>query len=217
MEYIAKEIKCATAESTQPTLTGFAETNGYCQIGVADDSTFGDSFFQYDLSGIPKGAVITSANLMLNVTHKNFYPKDITLYDIVNEWTEDSVSWNNKPTRGTARTSAFRVSAKGWLSKDITALVQEWVDGTFENNGINLYQGNNATRSDVKISNRYNAGGQDLATYIEINFISEQMHKISETRLREFGDEIRRITGKTNYMTVETMLTELKAIPVQTS
>ena len=52
-------------------------------------------------------------------------------------------------------------------------------------------------------------------------YLSEErettLYSIKDSTLISFADEIRRITGKTNYMSPTTMLNELKAIPAQTS
>jgi Tfp pilus assembly protein PilX len=116
---------------------------------------------RFDTSAIAPGTLIQSASLRINVTGVNgptANPKKVSAYALTQSWTESLVTWNKKDAvnwttaGGTYRTSAVAVAVEeasgtspppgsfrtGWLSWNVTALVQEWVDGVTPNNGVLL-------------------------------------------------------------------------------
>ncbi|MEJ2599771.1 MAG: DNRLRE domain-containing protein, partial [Anaerolineales bacterium] len=91
-------------------------------------------------SGIPFGATITSATLSIYTNS----PIDTTVnvHRITTSWTELGVTWANfAASYDPAIAGTLPVSAAGWHSTDITALVQDWVNGTDPNYGVLLEQG----------------------------------------------------------------------------
>ena len=87
-----------------------------------------------------------SASLIL----RNFYSgsctgANIQARRITSEWNGNTMTWANKPGGGTAYMDTYK-PAHGYNSScsagdatwDVTGMVQEWVDGSFANNGILL-------------------------------------------------------------------------------
>jgi N-acetylneuraminic acid mutarotase len=101
------------------------------------------SLVQFDLSAIPSGSTINSAAFEAYLVGWYDYPdryRDIAVHRVTGTWSEDSVTWNNKPDYGESYDS---VSIKAeevwdWHSWDVRNLVQEWVNGTHANHGIML-------------------------------------------------------------------------------
>jgi LruC domain-containing protein len=92
-------------------------------------------------AGIPAGAKITSATLYIYSNTANNYP--VNVHRITASWTELGVTWNNFNASydATVIDTLHPSAVTGWHTADITALMQEWVDGTFPNYGVLLEQG----------------------------------------------------------------------------
>lgn len=89
---------------------------------------------------IPEGTTISSATLSLYLTLVHGHT--VNIHRITAPWAELGVTWNNfggsyDPTVE----ASFVADAVGWKSVDVTALVQAWLDGTYENDGFLLEQG----------------------------------------------------------------------------
>jgi hypothetical protein len=98
---------------------------------------------QFDLSAIPAGTLINNA--ILNIYYQGYwdYPdhsRTITSYRINTSWTEMGVTWNNQPSVaeafGTVNIAAN--NSWGYVTLNVTNLVQGWVNGTYANYGIML-------------------------------------------------------------------------------
>ena len=216
--WIAKENKCATVWSNQAALAGYAEDNKYCRIGTFTfDGSHGRGFtyLDFDFSGIPEDATIISATLyyysiygMKGEATAVSYWKYIALHQVTQEW-DESITWNTKPN--TSKVLSSGDVSSGQRSIDITSMVQSWFNGTAVRNGICFLTDSNAAQygnTYFDIYNHYSDNAQ-LTAYIEINYIGQQMYKIAEPRIREIGDQVRRISGTTDYMTVEEMVNKL--------
>ena len=65
-------------------------------------------------------------------------PAVLQCHEVLEAWSEDSLTWNNKPDIGAAFDTLPNLTALGPLSCDATELVQDWLSGVKENNGIAL-------------------------------------------------------------------------------
>ena len=99
------------------------------------------SFLQFDLSLLPANAIITNANLKL-YQYYTLGSEDliIGLHQVTETWEEDTINWNNKPNYLSVPESIVSVTVgeTTWLSWDITALLQGWLDGSITNHGLML-------------------------------------------------------------------------------
>jgi len=90
---------------------------------------------------VPEGATIESATLSLYVATAG--NETVNVHRITAPWAETGVTWNNfggaydMAVEGSFVTDA----AFEWRSVDVTALVQDWVDGIHSNYGMLLEQG----------------------------------------------------------------------------
>jgi hypothetical protein len=74
------------------------------------------------------GTVDTSGTSRIYTTHR-----------IISNWAESTVTWNNAPDFGEAYGSQSIIGLGGaWYDFDVTNLVRNWDDGTYENYGIML-------------------------------------------------------------------------------
>lgn len=118
---------------------------------------------KFDLGLIPNDAIINSATLRLKTAgvENATADKSISIHNVLSDWVE-TVTWSNKPAfDGTAK-------ATGTASKtnntdnffNVTAMVQEWVNGTTANNGMLLKE----TPEGVATGNIYFYASNAVAT-----------------------------------------------------
>lgn len=109
---------------------------------------------QFDLSGIPAGAVIDQARLEVYAT--GWGGADITFgaYAVLTPWVEGQATWNQAAAgspwaaagcndtasdrRAVPQASVTTAGPSRWYSFDVAGLVQEWVNGSLVNNGVLL-------------------------------------------------------------------------------
>jgi hypothetical protein len=92
---------------------------------------------------LPAGAVITNATF--NIYVEDPYNHDITTHQVNVPWDEATETWNiffgkTAPQFEAASLGGFNAGTSGWKTVDILALVQAWVNGTTDNNGVLLNQ-----------------------------------------------------------------------------
>jgi hypothetical protein len=129
-------------------------SNDYLSIGQSIFSTLGihrdkitlDSyhlraFLQFDLNALPADVVVVNAVLKLYQTASlDTSGLMIGVHQVTQEWEESTITWNNKPDSLTSPESTVTVPilVTGWLSWDISSLVQGWANGSIANLGIVL-------------------------------------------------------------------------------
>jgi hypothetical protein len=98
------------------------------------------SLLQFDLSFIPHGAIIDTADLLVHMNHSEPWDAGIRLYRVTSPWSEDTVTWNSTPSVGGLYATANVGTAAGWYTWSVTSLVQEWVytPTSYPNHGLML-------------------------------------------------------------------------------
>jgi len=97
------------------------------------------SLIEFDFSPIPPGMVVTDAILTVyGINHEGY--NESYLERIIGPWYEDSVTWNNVPM--TNKFNRIVLPQSSYPDQDyqinVTSFVQEWLDGTYQNNGLML-------------------------------------------------------------------------------
>ena len=103
-----------------------------------DDQYERIAYLKFNLSSIPDGAVIVSATLKLY--DSSTASINIKVYRVTEDWSESDINWNNKPSfdESYAYASVNSGGSGSWFEADITELVEEWLDGTYDNYGVAL-------------------------------------------------------------------------------
>jgi hypothetical protein len=65
-------------------------------------------------------------------------PGELHCHEVLEDWSETSLTWNNKPDVAAPFDSITGITALGPLSCDATELVQDWLSGAKANRGIAL-------------------------------------------------------------------------------
>ncbi len=107
----------------------------------------GDNFgaerilLRFDLDTIPSTAMIHKAYLHLDLNFSSpgeDAPMGTVLRRTASSWNEDEVTWQREPSWGEIRASTDISSVLKSYEWEITALVADWVAGTFENYGMEI-------------------------------------------------------------------------------
>jgi hypothetical protein len=106
------------------------------------DGKIARSLVRFNMTSLPPNVKITKAMLRVYLVSCWDYPgtsRRIRTYRITSTWSENNVTWNNKPGYESAYGSRSIVCpAWGWYEFDVTDLVRAWYDGTYTNHGIML-------------------------------------------------------------------------------
>jgi hypothetical protein len=129
--------------------------SGYPNQNFGNDPLFlgynltGDQFgaerimIRFDvLSAVPPAAHINDAYVQLTLNFASpvdDVPLGTNLRDVRAPWDEYALTWNTQPARGDIQTTVFVNTALTTYEWNVTNLVQDWVNGTLTNNGIEIY------------------------------------------------------------------------------
>jgi hypothetical protein len=124
------------------TTSGFADGNTTTNHGSSNSLSLGaassqqvEGLLRFDLGAVPPGAVITSANVNLHVLLNPGTP--VRAHRVTAPWSESQVTW-------ASFAGAFAPAVEAILpgtsapTASLAGLVQAWVDGSVENDGILL-------------------------------------------------------------------------------
>ena len=108
-------------------------------------NVYRNAFIKYNLSAYPYGtdsSPIISAVMYVYQYYRKDNAVDVPIYRITSNWQEDTITHNNMPsTDVTVELGTINSGTNGWKSLDITNLVKKWIDGTYNNYGIRIYNG----------------------------------------------------------------------------
>lgn len=88
---------------------------------------------------IPEGSTITSATLTIVKVSSDGFSGSGTLYKVTSAWTENTITWGNKPgyssASGDYRSFTYGYSANRIINLNVTSVVQGWADAPSTNYG----------------------------------------------------------------------------------
>ncbi len=109
------------------------------------------SFLQWDLSTIPSIATITQALMWINkIADVGAFPRTYEAQAVSASWMEGTITWNTQPGVIGSPASSVITTTDTWYAWDITTIVQNWVDGTWTNNGIRVMDSAENSGSEVQ-------------------------------------------------------------------
>jgi len=97
------------------------------------------TFIQWDLTGIPAGSDIVSAEFRIYCA--DFYGSvsgQMVYYMVIEDWDEGSVTFLNRPdhTAAGAVIETTWPASSSWRTVDVTGFVTDWFEGTANNFGM---------------------------------------------------------------------------------
>lgn len=215
---------CYAKEAAFVCVNSYSSITWYQMAGVhCNDNFLLRNFARYDLSKIPYKSKIISAQLkMYCYAHVNNGTDCMcNIARITDAWDETAVTWNNKPgyEGGYLPEDVVHPALATWTDWDVTTLVQGWVNEDFPNYGLSV----------VDVVGGYGGGitewwfyggeyeGGLYAPYIEIEYEPEEEYRITKIRMNEIANQVRRITGVTDTMSPERIVTALQSVSAQTT
>jgi hypothetical protein len=130
---------------------GFRSFLGSSETSTAHDT---NTLIEFDLTGVDASAYsVARATLNLytidgeaifggaNGNPSASYPVGAEVYALGDSWVEDTIVWNSKPPTTGGLVDAITIDGiDAWFSFDVTRLVQRWLTGGLDNNGMLISQ-----------------------------------------------------------------------------
>ena len=106
-------------------------------ISSSYESGWAPSLIQFDVSSYA-GVTLNSATLEMYCYSTFTVPDTVNVvYRLTSAWSEGNVCWSNAPDPDSTLSATFpKPPANSWISCDVTALVETWLNGSFTNNGL---------------------------------------------------------------------------------
>lgn len=131
------------------------------------------SLLQFDLSSLPSGYVITKAELALYVI-RNDYPGTSKAYDVFRirqNFNENTVTYNNQPTVDSVSVASFTINDElnTFIKVDITDLVNDWYDGKYVNDGLEIRATNESLTTTLVVFDSKESEDESFFPQLEIS------------------------------------------------
>jgi len=128
---------------------GIFETNPDTEYGDYEyfwtgyDEGYADSLVEFNGLDAYAGAAVTYAELNLYCSYEwGTLTDDNRVFRADGTWDEGTVTWNNAPGYESTMWEGFDAPAvDDWLSVDVTAMVQSWLDGGYPHHGFYIASG----------------------------------------------------------------------------
>ena len=163
-------------------LGGYPDLAVRNRYGAGSDIWECDMLYRFDLSFIPPDTQIKSASLNLYYfmwKDTNPVGRPLTIYKIINEWNEMSVTFANKPSIASEASSESKVpeTTQVWMSWDLTSDVQDYVNNPELNFGWQImdenYWGTYNVPNAHFYSKEYIPPAEPFTPYLEVKIEDE--------------------------------------------
>lgn len=154
----------ASVSSLHPTTNFGNLSNLYVGPSDASNHPINITLLQFDLSGLPPGPVI-HAELRFYVNRANLFGS-VDIAPVTSSWVESAVTFNTRPTLGTAITTVLVNQRFAFISVDVTQQVKNWLAGA-PNNGFAILPtatSDPATSTSLVLDSKENDQGGHSAT-----------------------------------------------------
>ncbi len=139
-------------------------SRNYLRVGYYSDYGFYCALLKFDISSIPAGSTINSATFYMyyyshtgSTSSKKFYVSRAE-----GSWNEGGVKWSTRSLyRNPTASKTISGGSYGWKSWSISNLVDEWVNGTYGNDGLIVRWLSESGSS----NNRYQVRSEESGSY----------------------------------------------------
>lgn len=119
----------------------YPSSNYYLSENLWTGGAFGTNamrtYIKFDMPSGISASDITSA--YLRIKKKEHLTPTIKAYRVTSSWTSSGITWNNRPGyTSTNASDTISLYSGDWYSMDVTALVRNWINGTYTNYGFVL-------------------------------------------------------------------------------
>jgi hypothetical protein len=92
-------------------------------------------FIEFDLSGLPPDTKVSDA-IMTTSIYSYSAGQSMGVHEVMEEWDEDTLTWNNMPTFDATILDSYAVSSAGWLwpTWNLTSVVNFWLENNYPAN-----------------------------------------------------------------------------------
>jgi hypothetical protein len=127
------------------------------------------AYLKFPFRGIPKNVILNSVRLNLNISIGSAVMNLQGRFNL-QDWDEDGITFNRKPTMGDILFISEPLSGAGWVTIDIpiTDTVRKWIQGLIPNYGFTLFPDNGVGDLYGKFSS--GEGPEEDRPYLEIDY-----------------------------------------------
>ncbi len=127
----------AVINSSNPGTNYGNDTRFISSATVSGSNVYLRSLINFDLSGVPKGAVVSSASITLSdIGHSGTNASYLSR--IITAWTESQVTWTNQPATTTTNRAPLPSSSASQVTIDITNMINDMLDDPSNSFGLML-------------------------------------------------------------------------------
>lgn len=94
------------------------------------------NLYEFDLDGLPVNRVTDAVFSFSTPGSQAGSVIDTTLHRVRDAWSESGVTWNTRPSYSSTVIASRRLSDFQVNTYNLTSLVNDWLDGTYTNNGV---------------------------------------------------------------------------------
>ncbi len=173
----AKLTSCEITDDFSPSAdsyvdSSYATTNYGSATGlkIQFPSATSEALVKFDLSSI-SGKDVTNADLCLYFYSHSIWLNNVQAFRILEDWAENSVTWNTKPFYAAPATNSSVVLPVGaYRCFDITSDVQGWCNGTYTNYGTALTYGGTGSGGRYIWAYSKEYTGNDYDPYLRVTY-----------------------------------------------
>ena len=156
----------ANAVNGNPTAFYVGQNFNNTQVGTSIFYDYQEyqAYLYFDLNSQISGRNIKKATLKLYATTlADIKTHNYVVATVGASWNVTTLCWNNKPALYNPVGTSVCPGSTGWWEVDITDIVKSWANNSIANNGVAIYDNNQApTSANVDFRTRFNNANQNL-------------------------------------------------------
>jgi hypothetical protein len=167
---------------------------------------------RFDLAYLPQGIRIDDAEMGLYLSDESGGDLFHDIFRITSDWNESTTTWNTQPSfdAATIWASSFITVPAQWYYWNLTTLVQNWYNGTYQNYGIYIFENGEATNGRKRY---YSSNSGINVPQLNISYTDIQPPQISSGTTNNSNIEVQQSFNlqatATDNIAVDTVLAQI--------